>query len=825
MQFMSQKKYCINCFCILNAEATICSRCKYQQELEESPLYLRPPVRLMDQYYIGRVLGHGGFAITYLAYDRNLGTKVAIKEYFPIEFATRDNDGLTVVPFIGKSAELFQSGKDKFLTEARLLANFRSPHIIKIRQFFTAYNTAYFVMEYLTGQTLDQYIQQQGGKLPFAEVRKILLLLLDALAEVHENTIFHRDIKPENIYLTAEGDPILLDFGAARQSMSGQTTHLLSFLTPGFAATEQYSSNGIQGPWTDIYSLAATVYYALTGVFPPVPSDRMLGDAELLPPSQMGSDISPQDEEWLLKALALQWSQRPDSIRLWRSMIENPFQVIQLDSKTQIRNAEDNFSKIAILPKLTKKTLTPRDEQAIYDSAAFMALSTERVRELIIKALLETGSHRGPDPEDEAQEKDRLKREREDKRLAEEQWWDAEMAEQDGQKYTRPENSHEATIPQAKNKQARFDELAQKEEDLKRKEEELKRKEAQFEREQELLRKEEELRQKEAQLKVLEENQKQKTSETKTETATRSLSEQEIEELEEISDEEINDLLKLFADPKPKPPAPKNAERHSLDSHYARIATKLSEIPVSNQRLIAPGTVSLPSRISNGLGMEFALIYPTVAGSDFVLYQGYSVGPPEWGFETLSQRPFYMQITPVTQRHWQMLMYNTPSFFDDDPLMPVEQVSWDDCQLFIQRMNQFQEAKYRLPSEVEWEFACGAGAKTLYFFGDAEADLKEYAWYSENSAQHTHAVGMKRLNPMGLFDMLGNVREWTQDLFRPLAAPQQPGPDQRKKQPERVVRGSAWDMSAKACQTRQRSGEPSNQRKSNLGFRLVMDIV
>jgi serine/threonine protein kinase len=806
---MSQKKYCINCFCILNAEVTICSRCKYTQVLEESPLYLKPPVRLMDQYYVGRVLGHGGFAITYLAYDRNLGMLVAIKEYFPIEFATRDSEDLSVVPFIGKAAELFQAGKDKFLKEARLLANFRSPNIVKIRQYFTAYNTAYFVMEYLTGQTLNQYIKEQGGKLPFARVREILMLLLDALDEVHENAIFHRDIKPDNIYLTAKGDPILLDFGAARQSLSSQTTHLLSFLTPGFAAAEQYSTNGVQGPWTDIYSLAATVYYALTGVLPPVPSDRLLGDAELIAPSKLGSDILPRDEEWLLKALSLQWSQRPGNIKAWRAMIEEPLNNIHFDIDTQIRNAEENFTKIAILPKLTHQILTPQDEQLIYDSAAFMAISAERVKALIEKALFDTGSKRGHTPWWEAEE---AKKEAEQKRLEEEAKLESErlIAEQETQKQA--------------------EEIAKREEELQRKEAELRQKEAHLRREEELQRREEELRQKEAEL-----LRKAQTPENATapnqipspspspspppNAAQRSLSNQDLEDLADLSDE-LEDLVKLFETPSSAPTkAPQASPRATLDAHYAKLATKLSDIPVSKTRLIVPGP--LPSRISNGLGMDFVLISPPPPDSA----KAFSVGPPEWGFQPLAQRAFYLQATPVTQRHWQMLMYNNPSQFNEDPLLPVEQVSWDDCQLFVIRMNQFQEAHYRLPTEVEWEYGCSGRNQQKYLFCESESELGHHGWYAENAQQHTHPVGMKRANPNGLFDVLGNVWEWTQDPFIPLTEPQAPGPTNRKRLPQRTARGGGWNTSAATFQARARTGEVPHQRKPDLGFRLVIEIV
>ncbi|MEZ0370231.1 MAG: serine/threonine protein kinase, partial [Candidatus Sericytochromatia bacterium] len=181
-----QKKYCVNCFLIIELEAASCSRCKYPQDKVDNPAYLHPPFRLVDQYYIGRMLGQGGFAFTYLGYDKHLGTLVAIKEYFPLEFATRGADGLTVVPYPGQAGVMFQAGKEKFITEARLLAGFRSSNIIKIRHFFTANNTAYFAMEYLLGATLTQQLEKNGGRLAFAQAKAVLMPLLDALDEVHQ---------------------------------------------------------------------------------------------------------------------------------------------------------------------------------------------------------------------------------------------------------------------------------------------------------------------------------------------------------------------------------------------------------------------------------------------------------------------------------------------------------------------------------------------------------------------------------------------------------------------------------------------------------------
>lgn len=385
-----QRKYCLNCFAVIEASLVRCSQCQFPQPEQYDPRFLKPQLRLYHQYYIGRVLGCGGFGVTYLAYDRNLGTRVAIKEYFPTQCASRGPDGVTVIPTTGAKGELFQAGKEKFMAEARLLASLRSRNIITIRHFFEAYNTAYFVMEYLEGQTLEDFLQKQGGKLPAAQVRQLLFPLLDALNEVHELNCYHRDIKPENIYITRKDQPILLDFGSARQQISRKSDNMV-FLTPGYAPLEQYIPDGIQGPWTDIYALAATYYRALTGIIPPTPQQRRQQDT-LSAPSRLGIEISPEEENWLMKGLELKWSSRPENIQAWRMMLEKR---PEDEAYRKRLEQEETFIKLAILPKLVDKLLTPAEEQEIFQAAKYMNIPQERVCILIDRVLEKTASQRG----------------------------------------------------------------------------------------------------------------------------------------------------------------------------------------------------------------------------------------------------------------------------------------------------------------------------------------------------------------------------------------------------------------------------------------------
>lgn len=213
-------------------------------------------------YVIRRVLGTGGFGITYLA--EWLGSEVAIKEYLPEDFAGRGADGVGVVPRTGKSHELFQFGLERFEEEARTLLQLKdAPSIARALNYFEANGTAYLVMDYVFGRTLEQLVQERGA-LPEAELRRLLLLTLQSLAVVHLRGYLHRDIKPSNIIVLADGRPLLIDFGAARQALGAKTQLLTVMLSPGFAPFEQYNTSG-SGPFTDLYSLGATLYYCLLG--------------------------------------------------------------------------------------------------------------------------------------------------------------------------------------------------------------------------------------------------------------------------------------------------------------------------------------------------------------------------------------------------------------------------------------------------------------------------------------------------------------------------------------------------------------------------------
>ncbi len=277
------------------------------------PFHLHPFTPLHGgRYLVGRVLGSGGFGITYIGRDLTLGVRVAIKEFFPAGQATRTTSASSEVAcYSGTSSEDFERGRERFLKEAQRLAQLEKlPVVVGARDFFEENNTAYLVMEHVQGTTLAELADLRGGRMAPDELFPLVRPLFPALSELHESGLIHRDISPENIML--EGGRIrLIDFGCARESVGGDAT-MTSMLKVGYAPIEQYSREG-QGTWTDVYALCATLYRCLTGVTPPASVDRIIGD-DLRPPRELGVSLSGRQERALMHGLSVRPRRRTRTI-------------------------------------------------------------------------------------------------------------------------------------------------------------------------------------------------------------------------------------------------------------------------------------------------------------------------------------------------------------------------------------------------------------------------------------------------------------------------------------------------------------------------------
>ena len=278
---------------------------------------LRPDQRV-GRYRIVAVLGQGSFGITYRAVDTDLGRDVAIKEYLPAALAVRQ-DGTTVAPRSGSAAADFAWGRDRFIAEGRTLASFhRVPGVVQVHDFLEANGTAYLVMELVRGRTLHEQIERDGP-LDAAGLDRILWTLLDGLEQVHDAGFLHRDIKPGNILVDGEGRPVLIDFGASRAAVGGRSQAMTAIFTPGYAAAEQFTA-ATQGPWTDIYGLAATVHHAITGRAPPNAIDRVIDDT-YVPLADRGLPFPRALLAGVDAGLIVRAAERPQSIAAWRQTL------------------------------------------------------------------------------------------------------------------------------------------------------------------------------------------------------------------------------------------------------------------------------------------------------------------------------------------------------------------------------------------------------------------------------------------------------------------------------------------------------------------------
>lgn len=309
---------------------------------DKYPLALPKETILAGQYIIESVLGQGGFGITYKATDYKTKGFVAIKEFFPESMSTRT--GTTVSPFSGERGESFDYGKDCFLQEAETLAQFIGiDGIVEIHNYFEENGTAYFVMDYVEGISFDEYIKRSGGKVTCEVAEGVLVRIMDALAMVHSKGIVHRDVTPDNIYITNDGKVKLLDFGAARYSLGDKSRSLDVVLKHGFAPKEQYTRHGRQGPFTDVYSVGASFYFALTGRRPPDSIDRLEED-DLVPPSNLGVQISKEKEYAILKAMAVQPGDRYQTMTEFKQGLYSNNVPSARSTNVQSTNVQSNYS-------------------------------------------------------------------------------------------------------------------------------------------------------------------------------------------------------------------------------------------------------------------------------------------------------------------------------------------------------------------------------------------------------------------------------------------------------------------------------------------------
>lgn len=306
---MDLSQICTNCFKYKGVTA-ICPHCgKESAPIPEESYHLFPGSLLCERYLIGEVIDSGGFGIVYKALDLKLSSIIAVKEYFPTSLMCRVPGNLKVSIFSGERALEYQKGIARFLKEAKMMAKFsKNNHIVNVMDYFTENNTAYIVMEYLEGVTLNKYLKANNNKISVNEALSIIKPVLEGLSALHNKNIFHRDINPRNIMLTVDNNIKIIDFGTA-SFFDDDSEEIPLVVSDGFAAPEQYTNKVEQGEFTDIYSVGATLYRAIVGETPLVATDRQMKD-NLRRPSELVSDVPKYVDASIMKALALKTDMR-----------------------------------------------------------------------------------------------------------------------------------------------------------------------------------------------------------------------------------------------------------------------------------------------------------------------------------------------------------------------------------------------------------------------------------------------------------------------------------------------------------------------------------
>jgi len=677
-----------------------------------------------EGYRIEGILGVGGFGITYLATEQALGRKVALKEYLPAGLALRATEDMSVRPISQGDIKDYYWGLERFRQEAETLVNFHHPNIVAVHRFFECNGTAYLVMQFVEGQSLDQILTRQRV-LAEADIARFLLPILDGLEEVHRVGFLHRDIKPANIYLRTDGTPILLDFSAARQALTRQSVTLTAIVSDGYAPYEQYGSGGQLGPWTDIYGLGAVLYRCISGQRPTQAPDRLSsivnGQRDPLPPAAVVGHgrYNPALLYAIDETMRVFEKDRPQTVAALRELIRGPeaprdarpgprpgHPARGSGKRSQTSTVQETFSNAP-----TERTVRPRNP----------ALTTALLGMLMI-VIAGTGffvGSRNPGTEYDTA------------RAA-----TAEPSRREPAEAMPPSTT--AAIPPAQRERERDDALPAP-------------------------------------------------------------------------------GVAGFTDCNGCP------EMVMIPSGTGAFGSPASEAgretDEERQRQIA-------------IAQTFALGRYEVTRAQFDAFVKDSGYKTEVGCFVWSGKQWAFDRA----RNWVEPGYKQAA---DEPVVCV---SWKDAEAYTAWLAKKTKKKYRLPSELEWEYAARAGAKEARHWGDDAGDICSYGNGADLEAKksypewpaaactdgyvHTAPIGSLKPNSFGLHDMLGNAAEWTQDCWKvPGSETASTGDTAGAGQDcnRRVVRGGAFNYTQRLLRSAARLKANATGRIFNLGFRVARD--
>ena len=801
--------------------------------MTESSLALAPG-STVDKLRIDRVLGQGAFGITYLVTDKVLGKSFALKEYLPRGQVMRKEDG-TLTAISEQAGKIFTTGLAYFLTEGRTVAPLDHANIVTVFRCFEANGTAYLLMPYYRGEALHTLLRRSGS-LTAAEAMALIMPLLDALEYIHQRGVIHQDIKPANIYITDDGSPILLDFGAAGQLLGTGPSIRWKLGSEGYAAAEQSSAEGDTGPWTDIYGLAATLYRSITGQVPVAAAQRQRalaqGDPDPLQP--LNALVSEREYDGILDAisqgLAVEPGSRPQSVAEWRPLFDRR-QAGQSDAAAGIPSGIEQEGREWLPIILLGIFLIAVTGAAIYllagggtddtrgpgDAGEFSSQSftEERAR---WQAALEADTAYAyqlflqdyPQSVHEAQASDQLG-------VLDDKAW--QRAKADGSK-----SAIEAYMEQFPGGLHETDaRIVMKEFELAEAEAERQRAEKD--------------RQDDIAWESAHATRSIKAIDEYLSNWPGGLHTDEAHELRQRLTAEINDIRSF-----------KSASKmNTIEAYKTYIAAfpngskVAAAMEAMDQLTLRPGKT-----FQDCLECPSMVVVP--AGS---YWQGPEDSDPLALEKEKPRRmvtiaePFAVGVFEVTMQQWDLCVaegacsVNAKDNGWGRGTRPVITVSWNDAQEYVSWLSKKTEQSYRLPSESEWEYIARAGEESSWpggdpsricEFGNVAGSETGFRWQHEScqdgAAMETLPVGSFKANAFGVHDVIGNVAEWTLDCMNLsyLDAPADGSAWNRGICSSRMTRGGSWFTGTKEIRLPARFNLKTGDRNDFTGFRVVRKI-
>lgn len=692
------------------------------------------------KYKIEKVLGKGGFGITYLAYQQGLNRYVAIKEFFMSEYCNREEATCAVsIPSVG-SREMVEKYKSKFVKEAQTIAELDNAHIVPIYDVFEENGTAYYVMKHISGGSLSSLVKK-GEAMPVDLALKYVRQVAEALAYCHERNIAHLDVKPGNI-LIQDGVAVLIDFGISKHynEDGDQTSSTPIGISKGYAPLEQYKRGGVVtfSPVTDIYSLGAVLFRLLTGQTPP-DADEVNEDG--LP--EFPSDVPQYIRKAIIKAMQPKKKDRPQSIAEFFSMLKEQEPISEEfddEEDTELEDSEDtdvtdevdpSKEKVKEVPgtESGKTSVKPRKKRLLYGIAAGVLVLLVVI--LCILWGIDNSEKRKAAEADQVQYLALISSA--DSLSKVESGLSEAMAMYDS-----------AAVYETHYAGTRFSALF---------------------------------------------DQNALSSSSRVQSQIDSIAKVRQQESEEK-------LRRELAAAEQARKEREEMERRKRETGYSNGVLKVN-------------------------GIEYPMVY--VSGGSFMMgsddSDAYSDEKP---VHRVTLSSYHIGKYEVTQDLWEAVMGSNPSHFKGSR-RPVEQVSWDDCQEFIRKLNSLTGQNFKLPTEAEWEFAARGGINSKGYKYSGSNYLDNVAWYDDNNSEiTTHDVGLKSPNELRIYDMSGNVYEWCSDWLGSYSSRSIIDPTGPSSGPHRVIRGGSYIDDHKIfIRVTARSCNPG-ERSSIVGFRLCL---